>query len=340
MDNAFTQGKLNPTESSQPGLQDLLRIIVRRRWIVLGAFLTVLISTIVFSFRQPNIYEANVSLLVQRENKPILGMMLETEQSRNMINNQVEIIRSRSLANEAALILKARPDARELGFADGTMLTEIIMGSITVLSSRTTDIITVIATSNDPAQTAAIANTVGQAYIARNLSYSRGEFSEVRRFLEVQLPVIEKRLFGGENQLRLFKQTNQVVSLSDESKFLIDKLTAFESQYNLTKVERESAEKRLAYLQNQLDFQKKNMLENVSQVSSPLASGLRQDLLTLQTQMATMTSQGFPADHPKMKELTKKTENTKSRLKEEISKIVAQDNGGINPILFSEELVG
>jgi len=306
---------------------------------VLGAFLTVLISTIVFSFRQPNIYEANVSLLVQRENKPILGMMLETEQSRNMINNQVEIIRSRSLAAEAAMILKARPDAGELGLVDGTMLTEIIMGSITVLSSRTTDIITVIATSSDPAQTAAIANTVGQAYIARNLSYSRGEFSEVRRFLEVQLPVIEKRLFGGENQLRLFKQTNQVVSLSDESKFLIDKLTGFESQYHLTKVERESAEKRLLYLRDQLDFQKKNMLENVSQVSSPLASGLRQDLLTLQTQMATMTSQGFPADHPKMKDLTKKIDNTKSRLKEEISKIVAQDNGGIDPILFSEELV-
>jgi succinoglycan biosynthesis transport protein ExoP len=340
MKNDFTQGKPNVTESSQPGLQDLYRILMRRRWIVLGSFFTVLISSIVFSFRQPNIYEASVSLLVQRDNKPILGMMMETEQSRNMINNQVEIIRSRSLATEAALILKARPDSRELGFAADTLLTETIMFSTTVLSSRTTDVITVIATSSDPAQAAAIANTVGQAYIARNLSYSRGEFSEVRRFLEVQLPVIEKRLFGGENQLRLFKQTNQVVSLSDESKYLIDKLTAFESQYNLTKVERESAEKRLLYLQNQLDFQKKNMLENVSQVSSPLASGLRQDLLTLQTQMATMTSQGFPADHPKMKELAKKIENIKSRLKEEITKIVAQESGGIDPILLSEELVG
>jgi tyrosine-protein kinase Etk/Wzc len=340
MRNDLAQGKLNPAESSQPGLQDLLRIILRRRWIVLGAFLTVLISSIIFSFRQPNIYEASISLLVQRDNKPILGMMLETEQSRNLINNQVEIIRSRSLAAEAAQLLLARPDAKEMGFADLNQVAEFVMYSITVLSARTTDIITVIATGNDPAQAAAIANTVGQAYIARNLSYSRGEFTEVRRFLEVQLPVIEKKLFSEENQLRQFKQANQVISLSDESKSLIDKLTTFEAQFNLTGVERESAEKRLAYLQNQLDFQKKNMLENVSQVSSPLASGLRQDLLTLQTQMATMTSQGFPADHAKMKELAKKIENTKSRLKEEISKIVAQESGGIDPILLSEELVG
>lgn len=339
MKNDFTQGKLTSTESSQPGLQDLMRVIMRRRWIVLGAFLPVLVSSIIFSARQPNIYEANISLLVQRDNKPILGMMMETEQSRNMINNQVEIIRSRSLAGEAALILKARPDARELGFLADTLLTETIMFSTAVLSSRTSDVITVVASSNGPTQAAAIANTVGQAFISRNLSYSRGEFTEIRRFLEVQLPIIEKRLFSEENQLRLFKQTNQVISLSDESKFLIDKLTGFESQYNLTRVERESAEKRLAYLQGQLDFQKKNMLENVSQVSSPLASGLRQDLLTLQTQMATMTSQGFQGDHPKMKELGKKIENTKSRLKEEISKIVAQDNGGIDPILFSEDLV-
>ncbi len=339
MKSSNSESKVISTEIAHVGLHELMRIIMRRRWIVLGSFLTVLISSIVFSFRQPNIYEANISLLVQRDNKPILGMMMETEQSRNMINNQVEIIRSRSMANEAALLLKARPDARELGFTADTMLTETIMFSTIVLSSRTTDVITVIASSNGPAQAAAIANTVGQAFITRNLSYSRGEFTEIRRFLEVQLPVIEKRLFNEENQLRLFKQTNQVVSLSDESKNLIDKLTSFESQYNLTRVERESAEKRLAYLQGQLDFQKKNMLENVSQVSSPLASGLRQDLLNLQTQMATMTSQGFPPDHPRMKDLAKKIENTKSRLKEEISKIVAQENSSIDPIALSEELV-
>ncbi|MHB8158606.1 MAG: Wzz/FepE/Etk N-terminal domain-containing protein, partial [Desulfocucumaceae bacterium] len=192
MKNETLQGKLNPAETAQPGLQDLLRIIIRRRWIVLGAFLSVLVSSIIFSFRQPNIYEASISLLVQRENKPILGMMLETEQSRNMINNQVEIIKSRSLAAEAATLLRARPDAAQLGFIDGEILTEYIQYSITVLSARTTDIITVIATSNHPVQAEAMANTVGQAYMARNLSYSRGEFSEVRRFLEVQLPVIEK----------------------------------------------------------------------------------------------------------------------------------------------------
>ena len=339
MKSNSSQGKLTSAESSQPGLQDLLRIIIRRRWIVLGAFLTVLLSSIIFSFRQPNVYEASISLLVQRENKPILGMMLETEQSRNMINNQVEIIRSRSLASEAAQLMLERPDAREMGFAERDQVAEFIMYSITVLSARTTDIITVIATSNSPSQAAAIANTVGQAYIARNLSYSRGEFSEVRRFLEGQLPVIEKRLFAEENQLRLFKQSNQVISLSDESRSLIERLTNFESQYNAARIDRESSEKRLAYLEAQLDDQRKDMLESVSQTASPLASGLRQDLLTLQTQMAAMTAQGFPSDHAKMKDLAQKTESTKARLKEEIAKMVTQKNAGIDPIMFSEGLV-
>jgi capsular exopolysaccharide synthesis family protein len=339
MKNFHSDIKLTPPETSQIGLQELFRIIMRRRWIVLSAFITVFVSSIVFSIRQLNIYEASISLLIQRENKPILGMMMETEQSRNMINNQVEIIKSRSLASEAAAILKTRPDAAALGFAHDTLLTETVMYSMLVLSSRTTDVVTVVVRTNNPKQAAVIANTVGDAYIARNLSYSRGEFSEMRKFLELQLPVIEKRLFGEENQLRQFKQQNQVISLSDESRFLIDRLTGFESQLNLTSIERESAEKRLAYLQNQLDVQKKNLLNDVSQLSSPLASGLRQDLLTLQTQMATMSAQGFPADHPKMKDLAKKIESTKTRLKDEISKIVAQEQAGIDPLLFSSELM-
>jgi tyrosine-protein kinase Etk/Wzc len=339
MKNLQSETRLTTTDGSQVGLQELLRIIMRRRLIVLGVFLAVLFSTIIFSVRQPNIYEASVSLLIQRENKPILGMMLETEQSRNMINNQVEIIRSRTLAMEAASILCNRPDATELGFTNDTLLAQAIMYSMTVLSNKTTDIITILIQTNNPRQATVMANTVGEAYIAWNLSYSRGEFSEMRKFLEVQLPVIEKRLFYEENQLRQFKQSNQVISLSEESRSIIERLTQFESQYNVTRIERESAEKRLAFLENQLDDQKKNMLENVSQVSSPVASGLRQDLLNLQTQTAAMTAQGFAADHPRMKELAKKIESTKARLKEEIAKIVAQKNAGIDPILFSEELV-
>jgi tyrosine-protein kinase Etk/Wzc len=265
-------------------------------------------------------------------------MMLETEQSRNMINNQVEIIRSRSLAAEVAAILKRNPEAPGLGLANEALVAQFLMYNMTVLSTRTTDIITVIVRTNNPKQAAIMANAVGEAYMARNLSYSRGEFSEIRKFLEVQLPVIEKRLFSEENQLRQFKQQNQVISLSDESRTLIERLTHFESQYNVARIDRESVEKRLSYLESQLDYQKKNMLENVSQVSSPVASGLRQDLLTLQTQMATMSAQGFTVDHPKMKELAKKIESTKGRLKEEISKIVVQENTGIDPIILSGEL--
>jgi len=339
MKSSNNESKIISTEIAHVGLHELLRIILRRRWIVLGVFLAILASTIVFSIRQPNVYEAGVSLLIQRDNKPILGIMLETEQSRNMINNQVEIIRSRSLAAEVASILKRHPEAAELGFTDEVLVAQAVMYSLTVLSTRTTDVITVLIQTNNPRQAAVMANAVGEAYMARNLSYSRGEFAEIRKFLERQLPVIEKRLFSEENQLRQFKQQNQVISLSDESRSLIGTLTDFEAQYNVSRINRESAEKRLAFLEGQLDNQRKNMLENVSQVSSPVASGLRQDLLNLQTQMATMSAQGFPSDHPKMKELSQKTESTKSRLKEEIAKIVTYENSGIDPIIFSEELV-
>lgn len=334
------ENKVGSPELSQNTLRDLYRVVNQRRWVVLTAFAAVFLATLVFSLRQPNIYQASTSLMVQRENKPILGVMMETEQSRNMINNQVEIIRSRSVAAEAARRLALRPDARELRVADPFAAFELVSLSLSVVSSRTIDIISIMAETNDPRTAAAVANTVADAYIDFNLSINRGELSEVRKFLEQQLPVIASRLANEENILRNFRQSNQVVLLSEESKALLDGVSGFESQYNAARIDRETLERRIEFLRAQLDDQKKSLLDNLTRgSSSAVVGGLRDDLNAQQVRLATLLSQGFTREAPQVQEVDRKIESTKARLKEELALLLENDGASYDQLKVQSDRV-
>ncbi|MDI6740884.1 MAG: GNVR domain-containing protein, partial [Candidatus Edwardsbacteria bacterium] len=332
--------KIGSSELSQNAMRDLFRIVSRRRWVVILAFLAVFVSALVFSLRQPNIYQASTSLMIQRENKPILGVMMETEQSRNMINNQVEIIRSRTVAMEAARRLTLRPDARDLGASNLGAAANLVLQSLSVMSSRTTDIVSIVAETNHPQTAAAVANTAADAYIDFNLTISRGELAEVRKFLEQQLPVIERRLSTEENTLRNFRQNNQVVLLSEESRALLDGVSNFEAQYNSARIEHETLERRITYLRGQLDDQKKSLLDNLSRgSSSAVVGGLRDDLNAMQVQMSTLLTQGFGAEASQVKELNRKINATKGRLKEELALMLQNESSTYDPLKMQSDLV-
>lgn len=332
--------KIGSPELSQNTLRDLYRIVNRRRWVVLGAFAAVFLGALIFSLHQPNIYQASTSLMVQRENKPILGVMMETEQSRNMINNQVEIIRSRSVAADAARRLALRPDARELKVTDPAAAFELVVLSLSVISSRTIDIIAIMAETEDPRTAAAVANTVADAYIDFNLSISRGELSEVRKFLEQQLPVIAARLTSEENTLRNFRQSNQVVLLSEESRALLDGISGFETQLNESKIERETIGRRIEFLRGQLDDQKKTLLDNLSRgSSSAVVGGLRDDLNAQQVRLATLLSQGFTLESSQVKDVEKKISATKARLKDELTLLLENEGASYDQLKVQSERV-
>ncbi|HTY09351.1 MAG TPA: polysaccharide biosynthesis tyrosine autokinase [Candidatus Edwardsbacteria bacterium] len=332
--------KIGSAEVNQNTLRDLYRVVSRRRWVVIVAFLAVFVAAVLSAIRQPNIYQASTSLIIQRENKPILGVMMETEQSRNMINNQVEIIRSRSVALAAARRLTQLPDAAALGTADLALTVDLVMFSINVVSSRTTDIVSIVAESNNPRTAAAIANAVADAYIDFNLTINRGELAEVRKFLELQLPVIERRLSSEEDVLRNFRQSNQVVLLSEESRALLDGVSSFETQLNSARIERETVQRRIEYLRGLLDTQKKDLLDNLSHSSSSaVVSGLRDDLNALQVQLATLLSQGFAAESPQVKDVAKKVEATKSRLKDELALMLQNESSAYDPLKKQSDLV-
>lgn len=91
---------MSKTEEKQVTLQDYLRILISRKWLISLCFLCFAGSATAFSFLISPVYQGRTTILIEKEGKmedqifTISSMM----QSETKIKNQVEIIKSRTLA--------------------------------------------------------------------------------------------------------------------------------------------------------------------------------------------------------------------------------------------------
>jgi len=82
-------------------LLDYWRIMVARRWTILAVLFTVVAATVVWSFSVTPIYEAEVTIQIDRENQNILSFkdVYEVDGSADdTLRTQFEVLRSRTLA--------------------------------------------------------------------------------------------------------------------------------------------------------------------------------------------------------------------------------------------------
>ena len=330
--------------------QDYLIILKRRRWIVLSAFLIILFSAGVFSFTTQPIYESSTTLMIEEDGgmkKEIFEISSYMKQE-TMIKNQVEIIKSRTLAESVLQALLSSPlrkvweeevlRKRSEQVNTNDMVT-LLQQNTKVVPLKETDIVQVKVTAPNPDLAAFLANTIALEYYKQSLQISRGEITEVRLFLEDQLSNIQKELQQAEEALRIYKENEKVAALPEETEELVKQLASFESLYNEAKTELESNQKRLSYMQSQLKERKSHLVDDISQISSPLIIQLRKEMANLEGIKAGYIAQGFSEDHPKMEEITNRIKDIKQKLVKETSELVSREMASSDPLGYSQELV-
>jgi tyrosine-protein kinase Etk/Wzc len=329
-------------------VHDYLRIFYRRRWIIILTFFTTVIAATIFSFVINPIYEAKTTLMIEKDGgmqRSLFGisgfMERETE-----INNQVEILKSRSLAEEIVSRLQNSPERARFdlleALAEGASeddLVEVLRDNLTIVPLRDTDIIEIKYRAGTPWEAAYIANAYADRYYQRDLEFSRGEITEVRQFLKEQLSNIQGVLQDSEEELRQFKEREKVAALSEETEALVNQLADFEGLYNEAETSRDAAQKRLDYMTSELAKTKSTMVEDITQVSSPLIQELREEIANLEAIRAGFIARGYTEDFDKMVEIQSQIEKTKAKMKEEATKLVSMDLAPENPLSYSQNLI-
>ncbi len=342
---------MSKVEEKQVTLNDYLRILIRRKWLILLTFLCFTGSAVAFSLLTTPIYQACTTILIEKEGgmEDHIFTMSTMMRPESKIRNQVEIIKSRTLAEAVVEAVLESPHKKALQNMAMTtskvpplkdQMIRVIQKSLSVTPIRDTDIIEVKMTAPNPVLTALLANTVASEYHKQSLRISRGEISEVRQFLQNQLQVVQDSLLTAEEGLKDYMQTEEVSALPEETKEMVKQLAEFESLLNEAKIELESNQKRLAYMKRQLDERKGRLLDEITQISTPVIQNLRNEMAELEAMRAEYVSQGVEETHPKMQQILNRIKETKNKLIAETTKLVSRNLTLKDPLGYSQDLLG
>lgn len=236
-------------DSDEIDLLSYWRILVKRRWTVLGAAGIVLVTALVGTLLMTPIYRATSSLQIDRDTIQVVEVeglsQVEGAGDRDFYQTQYELLQSRALAERVASQLglaegealeRLNPPSpwqalRNLFSAnnDGEALTDAevnqrsaaaaryIMNGLTVEPVRNSRLVRIHFDSPDPEFSERAANAIAEAFIASNLERRFDSSSYAKTYLEDRLEELKLKLEDSERQLVEFAQQEQIVSSGEGS---------------------------------------------------------------------------------------------------------------------------
>lgn len=163
----------DPQVNSEGVLEQLLRIVRRRKWVVLQAVVVVPVLALLFSLTQEKEYTATATLLFRQA--PIGIAEGETvEDPTRVAATNGQLVGLPIVADKAAESLEGVSGAE-------------VLESVEVEPSAEADTAKILATTTDPELSAAMANAYGRAYISFRRGADRGQVQDAINVAESSL---------------------------------------------------------------------------------------------------------------------------------------------------------
>lgn len=327
---------------SWSGLGHYLTVVWKYKWVVLAFGALVVTATVVFTQRQPRIYEAVTNLMIDPNAPQYLPTSSGQEVSplgtantwntREYFETQYRIIRSRSVA---AMVVERLGLVRDLDFLGVTRIEDPTEQAaalanadpVSVLVSRTqveaveaSNVVLVKVRDTDPARAAKLADALCQAYADANLDRKISFTGDAARWLATQVGDGRKEIDDAENALMAFKQKNGILtaSLADKQNQLAAR--ALDADRQLREARQETTR-----LSAALDQTKRLDAATVeSSVDEVLANGLvqrlKEQMVSLQNERTELLKR-YMEGHPDVKTSDEKIARVREALTREVQGI-------------------
>ncbi len=230
------------TGSGIPLLTQYMRIVLRWKWVIIGAIVAALVAGIIITLLTTPLYTATASIEISRETDRVTkleGVQSETaSQDLEFYQTQYGLLKSRSLAERVAKKLKlvddpafystfrtTAPGAVDAGGgvtrmaardADKRLRTaaSILLSNIDVAPVRASRLVSISFTSPDPALSARVANAWGVHFMQSNLERRFDATSYARKFLEDRLEQLRQRLEESERLLVSYAARERIITVA------------------------------------------------------------------------------------------------------------------------------
>ena len=305
--------------------------VLRKRWrvpaltLIAGAAIA-----FVYTIRQPKIYEATCSLVIESSAPRILQGVQEVidlgaeAYSQTFHQTQHRIIRSRAIAQK--VLDRVGPAPTSSG-GNGPMPSrqnqaDGLLGQIKVVGTRDSSIANITARDLDPDRAARIANAFADAYVERNLDYKLEGARSASSWLGEQTVDLRKKLEDSELALYTFKKEHNLLDLGlDDQQGMnrqnVQTLNAKLTDIKTKRIEAESIRKLILAAKN--DITEKESLPEIR--DNPVVAKLRENYLDLLKLKADLESR-YGDKHPKIENIQQQLQATRRDYNHELDEVL------------------
>lgn len=217
------------------------RLLVKRRWLILGVLGTVAALSLLFTLMATPTYRATVVMQIENEEQTIMqvGGVSGRGADPQFLQTQYELLKSRSLAERVADdlnldstalrqlsplswldrvkgLLRPAPAAPTAADADSeatlAAAAGLVQRGLSIEPVRNSRLVAINYDSPVPTFSARAANALAEGFIAAGLERRFGASSYAKTYLEDQLKTTKARLEASERQLVSFAQKENLVS--------------------------------------------------------------------------------------------------------------------------------
>lgn len=323
--------KIIPHRTQALSKQDLIRMLVKRRWAVLAVFIIVAGTVAFQTLTEVPIYRATVQILIERQTPRILqepgsGQADVEYMGEEFYQTQYKLLESRALAKKVVdkLNLKKNPqyaamfkfsptDTDEMKQRAEEGLVASIAGGVKVTPVRGSSLVNVSFSNPDPKFAAALANGVAQCYIEQSLDLRFAASQEAATWLKDKLTDARSKLEESEAKLNQYKREQNIVTVEDKESITYQKLEQLNKDLIAAQTHRMEVETR---------FNEVSHGRPIAQVwDNPMIQTLRGQEAKLVAEQSELAKK-FGESHPRMLQLSNELGATRAKINTEMSQVV------------------
>lgn len=234
-------------------LRAYLQVLRNRKWLIAGFTAALTAAVAVGTSLQPKVYEAKVTLLANREaprllvSDPIPG---DRVGQRDYLKTQAAILTSRTLLQGA--VQRLIPDGFYGQVAANRLeetssdLAKALQNRTRVVTAEDTQLITVFVEGGVPERVARIANAIADEYVESNQESKTTIAGQAVAWLSAKLAEQRTKLTEAEEDLRAYKERENIVAPDDADPFSTLSLSRINDEYLTTRFQRMEKQTRLA----------------------------------------------------------------------------------------------
>ncbi len=344
-------------------LREYFRVLIKRKWLILGCIAGIFFVVAIASLRQTPIYEAVGQIVVNKADSNLItfkdSMPVVDYYDQSDMDTEVRILQSDLLALQVIRQLNldkrpefgGRPDQTPPNLVASPLETDsnltsgllgAFRGNLRVALIPNTRIIEIHYSSSDPQLAANAVNTLASTYVDQNFKTKFESTMQASDWLSKQLVDLQMKVETSQEKLVRYQREHEILGIDDKQNIITEKLDDLNKE--MTAAESDRMEKEAVYRQTQT-----NDPEAVAAAisadsaggtgsSSRLLDKLREQQATLGIQVAELSSQ-FGPSYPKVVQINNQLQEISRQLQSETNKAVDRLKGEYLAALQRENML-